>query len=75
MGKSTKRKLPSNPDDVNPTMPRAGIDDVIDEPPIPGPHDEDMDDIDYESEPKQEQISLLLAPALLKLSSRTCDDI
>jgi hypothetical protein len=48
MGKSTKRKLPSNPDDVNPPVPRASIDDVIDKPLTPGPHKEDMNDVDYE---------------------------
>jgi hypothetical protein len=58
MGKSTKRKLPSNPDDVIPTMSRARIDEIIDEPPTPGPHEEDMDDVDYESEPEPEPISL-----------------
>jgi hypothetical protein len=58
MGKSTKRKLPSNPDDVIPTVPRACIDEIIDEPPTPGPHEEDMDDVDYESEPRPEPISL-----------------
>jgi predicted transcriptional regulator len=58
MGKSTKRKLPSNPDDVISTMPRARIDEIIDEPPTPGPHEEDMDDIDYESKPEPEPISL-----------------
>jgi hypothetical protein len=58
MGKSTKSKLPSNPKDVNPTVPRAHIDDVIDEPPTPGPPEEDMDDVDYESEPEPEPISL-----------------
>jgi hypothetical protein len=58
MGKSTKRKLPSNPDDVNPPVPRARIDDVIDEPPTSGPHEEDRDDVDYESEHEPEPISL-----------------
>jgi hypothetical protein len=48
MGKSTKRKLLSNPDDVVPTMPRARIDEIIDELLTPGPHEEDMDDVDYE---------------------------
>jgi hypothetical protein len=37
-GKSTNRKLPSNPDDVNPIVPRARVDEVIDEPPTPVPH-------------------------------------
>jgi hypothetical protein len=58
MGKSTWRKLPSNPDDVNPTVPRACIDDFIDKPPTPGPHEEDMDSVDYESQPEPEPISL-----------------
>jgi hypothetical protein len=58
MGKSTKRKLPSNPDDVNPTVPRASIDEIIDEPPTPGPHEEGIDYVDYESEPEPEPISL-----------------
>jgi hypothetical protein len=58
MGKSTKRKLPSNPDDIIPTMPRARIDEIIDEPPTPRPHEEDMGDVDYESEPEPEPVSL-----------------
>jgi hypothetical protein len=48
MGKSTKRKLPTNPDDGKPTVPRARLDGVIDEPPTPRPHEEDIDDVDYE---------------------------
>jgi hypothetical protein len=58
MGKSTKTKLPSNPDDVIPTIPRARIGEIIDEPPTPDPHEEDMDPVDHESEPEREPISL-----------------
>jgi hypothetical protein len=59
MGKSTTRKLPSNPDDVNSTVPHARIDEIIDEPPTPVPHEEDMNDVDYKSEQEPEPISLL----------------